>query len=206
MRRSPALLLLLLTMCLTASQPALAKGKSKDVLPAYILNAQTAVVLIDPNAGLSPEDPGANQTARHAVESALASWGRIHPVLSNQPADLVIVIRRGTNRVASDTIPDPRQNSRGIGPDENGVGIGMGGAPRPTSGAGAPPPSPVGRSQTEITTPDDTFAVYDGHVDKPLDSPAGWRYTTHDGLRAPGVPAVDQFRKAVAAAEKAAKP
>jgi hypothetical protein len=46
--------------------------------------------------------------------------------------------------------------------------------------------------------------VFDGTVAKPLDGVPGWRYMAKDGLRPHGVPAVDEFRKAVAAAEKAA--
>jgi hypothetical protein len=51
---------------------------------------------------------------------------------------------------------------------------------------------------------DDSFVVYDGTVAKPLDGAPGWRYLGKDGFRPHGVPAVDEFRKAVAAAEKAA--
>jgi hypothetical protein len=46
--------------------------------------------------------------------------------------------------------------------------------------------------------------VFDGKVEKPLDGAPGWRYMARDGLRPHNVPAVDEFRKAVAAAEKAA--
>jgi hypothetical protein len=55
----------------------------------------------------------------------------------------------------------------------------------------------------EIGGTDDSFAVFDGKVAKPLDSSPGWRYTAPDGLCPHNVPAVDEFKKAVAAADKA---
>jgi hypothetical protein len=56
----------------------------------------------------------------------------------------------------------------------------------------------------EVGAVEDSFLVYDGTRKDPIDSPPGWRYTAKDGLRSHGVPAVDEFRKAVAAADKAA--
>jgi len=54
----------------------------------------------------------------------------------------------------------------------------------------------------EIGGTDDSFAVFDGKVAKPLDSSPGWRYTAPDGLRPHNVPAVDEFKKADAENDK----
>jgi len=198
-----------IALILLAATSAAAKGKSKAVLPPYVLQAQTFVVLIDPDAGLSLDDPTANQIARKDVEDALQSWGRMRLVTSNQPADLIVIVRRGHGRLVSETIPDPRQNDRagGISASDDGMQVGARqGTPNPQ------PPGPPGSRfpqastgpRTEIGGQEDLFAVYDGKVSKPLDSPAGWRYTAPDALRRHSVPAVAEFRKAVAAAEKAA--
>jgi hypothetical protein len=56
----------------------------------------------------------------------------------------------------------------------------------------------------EIGGMDDSFVVFDGTVAKPLNGAPGWRYMAPDGLRPHSVPAVEEFRKALAAAEKAA--
>jgi hypothetical protein len=58
----------------------------------------------------------------------------------------------------------------------------------------------------EIGPSEDTFEVYRGGMQNPLDSPPVWRYVAKDCLRAPGVTAVEQFRKAIAEAEKPQPP
>jgi hypothetical protein len=53
----------------------------------------------------------------------------------------------------------------------------------------------------EVGQTEDTFSVYRG-VSDPLNSSPVWRYIAKDCLRGPKVAAVEQFRKAVADAEK----
>ncbi|HTH53094.1 MAG TPA: hypothetical protein VL495_04025 [Edaphobacter sp.] len=185
------------------------KDKSKkDVLPPYVLSARTVLVMIDPNSGVSFEDPTANQIARRDVEAAFQSWGRFEPALVGQPADLIIIIRRGHQRMVDATMPDPRQNSRvgGISATDDGAIVGARQGPPPTNDDPTQPrPTPVqSNPQLEVSSPDDYFAVYQGRVPKPLDAPPAWRYIAHDGLHPHNVPAVGEFRKAVVAAEKAA--
>src|SRR6266403_1328604 len=88
-----------LVLVLLFASPIVAGNKKKVVLPAYVLNARTVVVLIDPNAGISPEAPLANKTAQEDVEKALAKWGRWSPVLDASTADLVIAIRKGSGKI-----------------------------------------------------------------------------------------------------------
>jgi hypothetical protein len=67
-------------------------------------------------------------------------------------------------------------------------------------GSGQQSPNP----QLEIGRADDSFVVYKGGDEKPLDTPPAWRYVGTDGLSPRLVPAVTAFRKAVENAEKAA--
>jgi hypothetical protein len=194
-------------VALSISSIAFAKGK-KDILPPYVLNAKTVSVMIDPDSGVSPEDPFANQTARKDVEKALQNWGRYDLMIAGQPADLIIVVRRGQKHLVSETMPDPRQNDRAgvINPTDNGVQVGgKHGQPTNTDPVGSTQQGTTPTMQTEIGSQEDTFAVYDGSLAHPLDAPPAWRYMARDGLRPHSVPAVDEFRKAVAAAEKAAQ-
>jgi hypothetical protein len=199
-----------IVVALFAGSFALAKGK-KDILPPYVLNAKTVSVVIDPDSGIDPEDPRANEIARKDVEAAMVKWGRLEPMIVGQPADLIIVVRRGQKRMVSETIPDARQNDRTgvINPTDSGVQIGgQRGQPTnsgPIGGTQSNTQAPVPSIQSEIGEQEDTFAVYDGSVQHPLNMPAAWRYVGRDGLRPHSVPAVDEFRKAVAAAEKAAQ-
>ncbi len=190
--------------CLLLPATGFAKDK-KPILPAYVLTARTITVIIDPSAGISVDDPRANEIARKDVETALLNWGRFDVRPDGQGTDLVIVVRKGNGRAVEPTISNPRQNNSAgsIDPYDNGVGVGAqhGRAPDsaiPNSSGQTPHP------QIESGSTQDTFVVYRGDVDKPLDAAPAWRYTASDALESPSVPAVDRFRKAVADAEKAA--
>lgn len=74
---------------------AAAKDKKKILLPVDVLQARTVLVLIDPDAGVSPEAPLANRTAQEDVEKALMKWGRFELVTDVANADLVITVRKG---------------------------------------------------------------------------------------------------------------
>jgi len=194
-------LLTLFAAGLILAATGLAKNK-KPVLPAYVLTARTVAVIIDPSAGIAIDDPRANQVAQKDVEAALLNWGRFEPVINTHGADLIIVVRKGSGRLAQPTISDPRQNDRlgSVVPFDNGASIGaqQGRPPSSTTPADQTP-----HPETQIGSTDDSFAVYRGDVDDPLNSAPAWRYTASDALQSPSVPAVDKFRQAVADAEKA---
>jgi hypothetical protein len=203
----------------------LAKDKSKSTLPSDVLQARTVSVIIDPTAGESLEDPRANEVAQRDVETALLNWGRFEPILDGRSADLVIVVRRGTGKMASGTVQDPRQSRRpvAIDPTDTGIDVGMQRGPSPpyagdtpdaSQGSSIPNPGgPMGdpaggrpHPQAEIgnATAEDSFVVYRGKIQDPLNSPPVWRLTEKNALKPHSVPAVDTFRKAVDAAEQAA--
>jgi hypothetical protein len=197
-----------IVVLLLAAATGFAKTKKKPTLPPYLLTAHTVAVIVDPDAGISIDDPRANQVAQKDVETALVTWGRFEPVMGTQVADLIIVIRRGNGNLVNQTIGDPRQNNRAgvINPTDNGAMIGAQHGPQPNLPGTTDNGSPENHSptQTEIGYTEDSFTVYEGNVDHPLDSPAGWRYIAKDGLRPHSVPAVAEFRKALAEADKAA--
>jgi len=143
-------------------------------------------------------------------------------VPTGQSADLIIVVRRGTGKVASATVHDPQQNRRPvvIDPIETGIGVGVqrghappyAGQPDASQGSSIPDPSngPMtddrAHPQMEIgnSTSNDSLLVYRGRTEKPLDGPVVWRYEAKNALKPHTVPAVDAFRKAVDQAEQAA--
>jgi hypothetical protein len=200
----------------------LAKDKAKLILPADVLQAHTVAVIIDPAAGVSLDDPRANEVAQRDVETALLNWGRYQPILSGQSADLVIVVRRGTGKFASGTVHDPRQGRRpvSIDPTDTGIDAGAQHGPlppyagdTPDASQGSPIPSQSGpmmdqrpHPQAEIgtTTSEDSFLVYRGKIDAPLDAPPVWRYEAKNALKPHTVHAVDVFRKTVDEAEQVA--
>jgi hypothetical protein len=204
---------------------AVAKDKSKTTLPYDVLHARTVRVIIDPSAGVSLEDPRGNQVAQRDVETAFLNWGRFETILDGPNADLIIVIRRGTGKVAAGTVYDPRQNRRPgtIDPTDTGVAAGVErGQPPPyagdlpdasQSGVNGPLSDPTNRSinqsphpQAEIGSDaaEDSFVVYRGKTDDPLDSPPVWRYVAKDCLKPHKVLAVDEFRKVIDQTEQAA--
>jgi hypothetical protein len=180
-----------------------AKEKTKTTLPAFVLDAKTIMVMIDPEAGISMSDPGGNRTAQSDVEKALLKWGRYNPVISMPSADLIIVIRKGSGKAVQPIIGGVPTNDRPVvvNPTDNGIHVGVqqgrppgdtqvdAGNTKPTQGA-------------EVAPPEDFFAVYDAHSEHATDMPPVWRYVAKNALRSPEVPAVGEFRKAVEEALK----
>ncbi len=190
---------------LVFTAPLTAKTKQKPTLPVYVLEARTVAVVIDPEAGELPSDPQANRVAQRDVETAFENWGRYHPVIATQGADLIVVVQRGSGKSISPVIRDPRQANRpgSVRPTDGGVDIGVQqGREPPLSGSPSDDEQRPGWG-SQIGDGQDVFRVYRGNVEQPLDLPPVWQYRAKDALRPHGVPAVDAFRKAVAEAEKA---
>ena len=196
--------LIALVVLLTTSLQA--KDKKK-ILPAYVLQARTILVVIDPDAGTSPANPNENRMAREDVEKALMNWGRFRTVMDAQTADLVISVRRGHGKVVTPTIGGvPNDRPVLVQPNDSGIRIGaqQGKNTPVTDPTVAPPAGP--HPQTEVGPSEDTLTVYRGQVEYPLDAPPVWRYTGKDALSSPAVPAVGQFRKIIEETEKQLSP
>lgn len=202
---------LLAATLLFASTPALAKEKEKPTLPEIVLKAQTVLVLIQPNAAEPLNDPLANRKAQEEVEKALMKWGRFRLALDVSTADLVITVKKGTGKAANPTIGGGPVDTRPgtIETTDNQIRIAGGGS------KGRPPDAndyPMGSSPNdgpahpgmEVGGGDDFFGVYLGGGQYPLDRAAIWTYTAKNALRPPDMIAIDQFRKAIEEAEKAA--
>ena len=192
--------LIALFVLLTTSLQA--KDKKK-ILPAYVLQARTVLVVVDPYAGISPANPNENRLAREDVEKALMNWGRFELVMDAQTADLVISVRRGHGNVVNPTIGGvPNDRPVIVQPNDSGVRVGaQQGRNTPVTDPNATPPTGP-HPQTEIGPSDDTLTVYRGQVEVPLDTPPAWRYMAKNALNSPTVPAVAQFRKAIEESEK----
>jgi hypothetical protein len=196
--------LLLIAALLAVAASAKDKDKKKSTLPEDILRATTVRVVVAPDAGEPLDQPMTNATARENVEKALMQWGRLQPVMDGQESDLVITVRTGNGRVARPTVRGGPIDQRPgvVQPTDGGIRVGgQQGQPPPLSDPGMGPQSGP-RQGTEIGASEDTFEVYRGGVEYPLDAPPVWRYIAKDCLREPTVAAVEEFRKAIAQAEK----
>jgi len=181
----------------------------KDKKPAFtedILRAQTVLVMVDPDAGEPLDQPSANAMARESVEKALMEWGRFRLVLDGEQSDLIIAIRTGSGRMVRPTIKGGAVDRRpGVGQStDSSIRIGGQHGQPPMRDPTMDPQSQGTRIGNEIGASQDMFTVYRGGTSSSLDSPPVWRYIRQDCLRpTPEVPAVEEFRKALAAAEKA---
>ena len=191
-------------LILVCSLSTAAKNKKKVVLPTDILEARTVLVVIDPDAGLELEAPNANRNARDAVEKALKQLGTFHPSERRFHRRPGYLVRKGNGKMAQQTIggiPNNRRPGVYQPVDPGGPPDASRGTPT-VSGDPTRPQAPDPHPQLEVGPTEDMFVVYRGKRDDALDPPAVWRYTAKDALRAPAAPAVDEFRKVVAEAEK----
>jgi len=201
----------IIALALVAVTTAGAKKKEKAVLPAYVLKAQTVLVVILPDAGEPLNDITANRKAQEEVEKAFMKWGRYRLALDVDQADLVVGVRKGTSKVANPTINggpvDTRPGTVETTDSQIRVGVQQGHPPdvsQPGTSGGSNSPNDRVHLGMEAGTAEDTFQVFQGGVQYPLDNAPVWQLTAKDGLKPPTVPAVEQFRKAVEESEKAA--
>jgi hypothetical protein len=207
-RMRTALLVILL------SALSLSAAKKKPQVPAYILNAQTVCVIIDPDAGTSLSDPLGNKTAQDEVEKALMVWHRFQLVQEPGRADLVIVIRKGANKPVDRTIGNLPTNDRPgtVQQTDNSIRIGGQQGRAPGSPQQTMPQDTRPEQQTEVGTAvaQDSFVVY-GPGNGTLGSTPGsqmgernigWRSMGKNILKSPDIAAVSDFRKAIEETEK----
>ena len=188
-----------LAVILVFTSLALANDKKKNLLPTYVLKAHTVQVVVEPGAGISVTDPAANRTAQEDVEKAIMKWGWLTPVMDTQTADLIILVEP--------TIGGGPVNDRPVvlQPTDNGIRIGGQKGRQPDLSQRPPQDTAAPHPQTEIGSAEDTFAVYQGGIECPLDSPPVWRYAAKNALHSPDVPAVAEFRKIVEETQKQQK-
>jgi hypothetical protein len=180
-----------------------AKEKKKQVLPNYVLRAQTVAVVIRPEAGEPLTSPAANRTAQINVMNAMAEWGRFRLVSDAQTADLIVAVqKRHVNGPTIHNSPVDSQPITLIGsvPPADGsippAGV-HGRSPDLTNPGMGRPSSKAPNISSEAGISEDSFEVYRGGVDYPLDAPPVWRYAAKDALNSPQVTAVQQFRNVV---------
>jgi hypothetical protein len=187
---------------------ARAKDKNKSVLPDFVLRAHTVLVVVNPDASAPLQNPNANRTAQDEVEKAIMRWGRFELTMEPGSADLIISVEKGTGRMVSPTIGGGPADHRPVivQPTDGNIRIGVRQGHPPDSGPTMGTPNTGPRPGEQIGGSRDTFEVYRGGIDgaNALNSTPVWRYVAKDALNAPKVAAVDEFRKAIEEAEKAA--
>lgn len=201
-RLAPALVLALLV------SPAVAKDKNKATLPAYVLSAQTLLVIVDPDAGEPVDQPYANKTARENVETAIMQWGRFRLVNDGEKSDLIITVRTGNGKAMRPTIkggPIDQRPGEVEGTDDT-IRIGAHQGQPPANPGSTPPgmspPETGPHVSNEVGPSEDMLEVFRGDLEQSLNGPPAWRYVAKDCLSAPKVTAVEELRKAIADAEK----
>jgi hypothetical protein len=184
------------------------KKKEKVLLSQVVLKAQTVFVIIDPDAGEPMNDLTANRKAREDVEKALMTWGRFRLVQEISSADIVITVKKGTDKAATPTINGGPADSRPgtVETTDNQIRIG-GKHGKPADGSYDPDSSPSNdkaQQRVEVGPSEDSFRVFLGGDTFRPSNASIWSYRAKNALRPPGVDAVQEFRKAIADAEQAA--
>lgn len=199
----------LILLAILGVLPSMISAKNKkQVLPDFVLKAETVVVVIQPQAGEPVPNLTANRTAQENVEKALTQWGRFRVVMDSQTADLVITVRKG--HASGATIRNLPIDNRPVivQPGDGNIRIGgQGGRPPDLSDPGLGRPTDrTPHVDNEIGPSDDMFEIYRGGDEYPLDAAPVWRYMSKNALDAPQVSAVEQFRKVLTESEKQHQP
>jgi hypothetical protein len=183
---------------------ASAKNKKKQVLPDYVLKAETVAVVIRPYAGEPVTNPTANRTAEDNVERALMQWGRFRLVTDAQVADLVIAVQKGY--AGGPVIANSPTDNRPVIIQQGGGNARVGAQQGQPSDLTFPVPPASGPPQVggEVGPSQDLLEVYIGgwYNQYPLDHAPIWRYVGKNSLDGPQVKAVEQFKNAITESEQ----
>src|SRR5215469_5316809 len=147
---------------------ASAKDKKKQPLPEYVLKAQTIAVVIRPEAGEPLTSPSANRTAQVNVMNVntadlIVAVQKAHvngPIIRNSPVDSQPIVLDGGATPSDGGIPPASVHGR---------------SPDLTDPRGRPT-STTPSISSEAGLSQDSFEVYRGGVDYPLDASPVWRY------------------------------
>ena len=131
-------------------------------------------------------------------------WGRFRLVMEPQTADLVIAVRKG--HANGPTIRNSPTDDRPVivqeTDDQIRVGVQRGRPPDLTDPGFGGSEARRPRVVNEVGPSEDTFEVYLGGIEHPLDGAPIWRYMAKNALDGPQVDAVEQFRIAIAESEE----
>ena len=195
------------TICLVSVTLASILLSAKDSgLPNEVVKAHTIRIVISQHDAKQLNDPTADYAAQQAVERAVTNWGRF--VVVEGDSDLVIAVHAGTDKLISPTVENDPTDTRGSVETADGkirVFGQQGRAPVISDEPTVDPKRTNPHIGKQVGRLPDTMEVYTGGPGYRSDSLPIWRYAAKDALKAPNVTAVDQFRKAVAAAEKRQK-
>lgn len=161
------------------------KADDKNVISAVVKNATYVMVttysgdVFSPN--VSPDDRHAVQN----VQNTIQKWGRYKLVYNRGEADLILVVRTGRLAEVKGGVQVGTTTQR----QGNGTNTSHGSA------------ESIGG---EVGDPQDRLEVY--MASQGINGPPLWRGRAPDGLKAPEMQLVQEFRSKVEASEKKKKP
>jgi hypothetical protein len=149
---------------------------NKPALPDMVVHAHYVfVTTYFGGQAASAKIPSDDRSALVDVQDAIRKWGRYMVVFDQKKADLIILVRRG--RIA---MAQPRTGIQiDSGPSRTSIGT-------------------YSKIEADAGDPRDMLAVYD--ATQGTDSPPLWRKLETDGLKAPEMRLLNEFRTRVEAA------
>jgi hypothetical protein len=161
------------------------KAQDKDAIPAVVKNATYVMVITNSGDIFSPDVTPDDRHAVQDVQKTIEKWGRYKLVYNPGEADLILVVRtgriadvKGGVQVATTTQRAGDRTDRSRASAES-----IGG---------------------EVGDPQDTLEVY--MASRGINGPPLWRGRALDGLKAPQLRLMQEFRSKVEAPEKKKKP
>lgn len=160
------------------------KAEDKNALPAVVKNATYVMVTTHSGDVFSPDVSPEDRHAVQNVQDTIQKWGRYKLVYNRGEADLILVVRTGRLAEVKGGVQVSTTTQRGDGTyRSHGSAESIGG---------------------EVGDPRDMLEVY--MASQGISGPPLWRGRAADGLKAPGMQLVQEFRSKVEAAEKKKKP